>query len=48
MTYLAVPEYHKKGALHFHLLVGNINEVDLKLQFAKRIFVWVLKLMFST
>lgn len=38
MTYIAVPEYHKKGALHFHLLVGNINEVDLKLQFAKKDF----------
>lgn len=35
MIYIAVPEYHQKGGLHFHLLVGNIDELDLKLQFAK-------------
>lgn len=33
MFYLAVPEYHKKGALHYHLLVGGMTAEDLKLQF---------------
>ena len=32
LIYVAVPEYHKKGGLHFHLLVGNVSEEDLKLE----------------
>ena len=36
MTYIAVPEYHKKGGLHFHLLVGNITDEELQLTFAKK------------
>ncbi len=31
MYYIAVPEYHKKGGLHFHLLVGGVDSEDLKL-----------------
>ncbi len=27
----AVPEYHKKGGLHFHLLLGGVSDCDLKL-----------------
>ena len=30
MFYVATPEYHKKGALHFHLLVGGITMEVLK------------------
>lgn len=30
MFYVAVPEYHKKGALHFHLLVGGVTFEELK------------------
>lgn len=30
MFYIAVPEYHKKGGLHFHLLVGGITLEELK------------------
>lgn len=30
MYYVAVPEYHKKGGLHFHLLIGGIKFEDLK------------------
>lgn len=29
MYYVAVPEYHKKGGLHFHLLIGGITFDDL-------------------
>lgn len=29
MKYVAVPEYHKKGGLHFHLLVGGVSALDL-------------------
>jgi len=29
MTYVAVPEYHAKGGLHYHLLVGNITADEL-------------------
>lgn len=29
--YLAVAEYHKKGALHFHIMLGNITADELKL-----------------
>lgn len=36
MIYVAVPEYHKKGALHFHLLVGNITADELRLSFAMK------------
>lgn len=32
LYYVAVPEYHKKGGLHFHLLVGGVSASDLKLQ----------------
>lgn len=30
MYYVAVPEYHKNGGLHFHLLVGGVTMADLK------------------
>jgi len=30
MYYVAVPEYHKKGGLHFHLLVGGVTMDELK------------------
>ena len=29
MIYVAVPEYHKKGGLHFHLLIGNVSAEEL-------------------
>lgn len=29
MFYTAVPEYHKKGGLHFHLLVGGVTMEEL-------------------
>ena len=29
--YVAVPEYHKKGGLHFHLLIGGVSAEDMKL-----------------
>ncbi len=32
MIYVAVPEYHEKGGLHFHLLVGNVSFEDLRLE----------------
>jgi len=31
MKYLVVPEYHEKGGLHFHGLLGNVTAEDLKL-----------------
>jgi hypothetical protein len=31
MRYVSVPEYHKKGGLHYHLLVGSITENELGL-----------------
>lgn len=30
MKYLAVPEYHKKGGIHFHILIGGIDLRSLK------------------
>ncbi len=30
MYYVAVPEYHKDGGLHFHLLIGGITMDELK------------------
>jgi hypothetical protein len=30
--YITVPEYHKKGGLHFHILMGGVTARDLKLQ----------------
>ena len=30
--YLAVPERHKKGGLHFHLIIGNVTAEELKLR----------------
>lgn len=30
MCYVAVPEYHKKGGLHFHLLIGGVTMEELK------------------
>lgn len=30
MYYIAVPEYHKKGGLHFHLLMGGITLEELQ------------------
>lgn len=35
MYFVTVPEYHKKGGLHFHLLVGGINFDDFKPEFYK-------------
>lgn len=35
MIYLAVPEYHKKGGIHFHILVGGITAEQLKLSYFK-------------
>lgn len=35
MYYIAVPEYHKKGGLHYHLLIGGIKWEDLKPKFYK-------------
>ena len=32
LFYVAVPEYHKKGGLHFHLLIGGITAKDLGLK----------------
>lgn len=29
MIYVAVPEYHKKGGLHFHLLIGKVTAEEL-------------------
>lgn len=31
MIYVAVPEYHKKGGLHFHLLIGKVTAEELGL-----------------
>lgn len=31
LRYVAVPEYHKKGGLHYHLLVGGVSADDLGL-----------------
>ncbi len=30
MFYVTVPEYHKKGGLHFHILIGGITLEELK------------------
>lgn len=35
MYYIAVPEYHKKGGIHYHMLVGGIKWEDLKPKFWK-------------
>ena len=35
MYYIATPEYHKKGGLHFHLLVGGITMSELKCEPSK-------------
>lgn len=32
LYYVAVPEYHKKGGLHFHLLLGGVIAEDLGLK----------------
>lgn len=32
LYYVAVPEYHKKGGLHFHLLIGGVIAEDLGLK----------------
>ncbi len=32
LIYVAVPEYHKKGGLHFHLLIGGASVEDLGLE----------------
>ena len=32
--YVAVPEYHEKGGLHFHMLIGNISAEQLKLVYS--------------
>lgn len=31
MYYMAVPERHKKGGIHFHLLIGGVTAEELKL-----------------
>lgn len=31
MFYVAVPEYHKKGGLHYHVVVGGVTAADLAL-----------------
>ena len=31
MKYVAVPEYHKKGGLHYHVVVGGVDANDLGL-----------------
>lgn len=39
MYYVAVPEYHKDGGLHFHLLIGGVTMEELKAvpaRYAKR------------
>jgi len=41
MTYAAVPEYHEKGGLHFHMLIGKEQIYDSdseEVKFAKRNF----------
>ena len=32
LYYVVVPEYHKKGGLHFHLLIGGATAEDLRLK----------------
>ena len=34
MLYLAVPERHKSGCIHFHLVAGGISKEELKLAFS--------------
>ena len=34
MYYVAVPEYHMKGGLHYHMLIGNISAEQLKLVYS--------------
>lgn len=34
MYYLAVPERHKSGCIHFHLVAGGISKEELKLAFS--------------
>lgn len=47
MYYVAVPEYHKRGGLHFHLLIGGIKFEDLKPVYAyddkKQRYLYVTK-----
>lgn len=31
LYYVAVPEFHKKGGLHYHVLIGGCSDKDLKL-----------------
>lgn len=33
MRYITVPEYHKKGGLHFHIVVGGVTAKDLMLSY---------------
>lgn len=35
MRYIAVPEYHKKGGLHYHLLLGGITLAELQAEYLK-------------
>lgn len=37
MFYVAVPEYHKKGGLHLHLVVGGVSAADLRLKHSGRV-----------
>lgn len=37
MYYLAVPEYHKKGDLHYHLVVGGVTADQLGLVYSGRV-----------
>lgn len=37
MYYVGVPEYHKKGGLHLHLVVGGVSAADLRLKHSGRV-----------
>lgn len=38
MYYVAVPEYHTKGCLHFHVVVGGVSADDLRLIDSGRVY----------
>lgn len=38
LTYISVPEYHKKGGLHYHLVVGGVTASDLQLVYSKDVY----------
>lgn len=37
MYYVAVPEYHKKGGLHYHIAVGGVSASELRLVYSGRV-----------